>query len=128
VIYKVQALDGQHAWAVGGDPVSGAGIVLHTGDAGQTWSTSYGGPAAPWLSDVTFVDASTGWAAGERGTLLRTTDAGESWSRIDVPTTQDLTAVCFTDASNGWIAGDGEAILHTQDGGLTWTTHELTIK
>ena len=128
VIYKVQALDGQHAWAVGGDPVSGAGIVLHTGDAGQSWETSYGGPTAPWLSDVTFVDASNGWVVGERGTLLRTTDAGESWSRIDVPTTQDLTAVCFTDASNGWVVGDGEAILHTQDGGLTWTTHALTIK
>ncbi len=128
VIHKVQALDGQHAWAVGGDPVSGAGIILHTGDAGQTWETSYGGPAAPWLSDVFFVDAANGWVVGERGTLLRTTDAGVSWSSIDVPTTQDLTAACFTDASNGWVVGDGEAILHTQDGGLTWTTHELTIK
>ena len=128
MIYEVQALDGQHAWAVGGDPVSGAGIILQTDDVGQTWETQLRRAGAPWLSDVTFVDASNGWAVGERGTLLRTTDAGESWSSIDVPTTQDLTAVCFTDASNGWIVGDGEAILHTPDGGLTWTTHELTIK
>jgi hypothetical protein len=36
----------------------------------------------PWLRDVHFVDANTGVAVGDNGTLLRTTDAGANWTAI----------------------------------------------
>lgn len=128
ILYEVEALDATRAWAVGGDPAGGAGVVLRTTDGGQSWETSWGGPRAPCLGDVTFLDAVTGWAVGEGGTVLRTVDGGESWEPVAVPTTQDLTAVSFTDAANGWIVGDGTVMLHTSDGGQAWTTTTLDLK
>ena len=31
------------------------------------------------LADVTFVDAATGWAVGDRGVIWHTADAGKTW-------------------------------------------------
>ncbi len=127
MIYKVCALSDSQAWAVGGSPVSGAGIILHTSDGGLTWTTQYAGPTAPWLSGAAFVDAATGWVVGEHGTVLRTTDGGLTWTSVHVPTGEDLTAAWFTDASHGWIVGDGETMLRTTDGGATWTTTRADV-
>ncbi len=120
VIYGLDALDGSRAWAVGGDPVAGTGVILHTGDGGTTWDVQYGAADAPWLSDVTFIDGSTGWAVGARGTVLRTIDGGTSWQAVDLGTTADLTAVSFPTSQDGWIVGDTDRLYHTSDGGATW--------
>jgi photosystem II stability/assembly factor-like uncharacterized protein len=127
VISKVAALDGSQAWAVGGSPVSGAGVILHTSNGGATWDTQYSGATVPWLCDAAFVDASTGWVVGERGTVLRTADDGLTWTTVTVPTHEDLTAVWFTGAANGWIVGDGAAMLHTTDGGATWASTRADV-
>ena len=34
------------------------------------------------LNDVCFVDRQHGWAAGDHGTILRTSDGGETWKTI----------------------------------------------
>ncbi len=36
-------------------------------------------PVNVTLKNLTFVDSLTGWAAGEAGTIIRTTDGGNSW-------------------------------------------------
>lgn len=127
VVYKVQALDADRAWAVGGDVIDGAGVVLHTDDAGQHWLPQYADPACPWLGDVQFLDAASGWAVGARGTVLRTADGGGRWERVDIGTVQDVSAVCFSDADHGWVVGDGEAMFRTQDGGVTWETVTVDV-
>ena len=121
VLYSVYGLSASQAWAVGGDPAGGNGVILHTSDGGSTWQVQDSGSALPWLGDVTFVNASDGWAVGEHGAVLHTMNGGETWTSVDVGAADDLTAVCFTSALNGWIVGDGEGLLHTRDGGLTWT-------
>jgi photosystem II stability/assembly factor-like uncharacterized protein len=35
-----------------------------------------------WLMSVRFMDPQTGFTAGGRGFLLKTTDAGKSWQRL----------------------------------------------
>jgi photosystem II stability/assembly factor-like uncharacterized protein len=63
-------------------------------------------------------------AVGERGHVLRTTDAGATWQQQAAPTRANLTAVWFADARNGWVVGHDEVILRTTDGGSTWArTH-----
>ena len=44
---------------------------------------------------VVFLDATTGWAAGEDGTILHTTDGGLTWSPQDAGTSEGLTALAF---------------------------------
>ena len=53
-------------------------IVFHTEDGGQTWQKFHTGNRN-WLHAICFTDEKTGWAVGERGTILKTTDGGRNW-------------------------------------------------
>jgi photosystem II stability/assembly factor-like uncharacterized protein len=59
-------------------------------------------------------------AVGERGHILHSADAGESWTQAQVAASANLTAVHFADERNGWAVGHVETILRTQDGGESW--------
>jgi photosystem II stability/assembly factor-like uncharacterized protein/tetratricopeptide (TPR) repeat protein len=65
---------GNAVWIVG-RPGS---VVLHSPDAGQTWSLLPTGQNTP-LQAVWFHDARLGWAVGALGTILHTADAGRTW-------------------------------------------------
>lgn len=81
------------------------------------------------LTDLTFVDALHGWAAGERGTIWATTDGGKHWRAQTSGVSCRLTSVQFVNAENGWAAGGWfhpythtcrGVLLRTRDGGKTW--------
>lgn len=58
---------------------------------------------------------------GERGTVMRSVDAGETWSAIGTPATATLTAVSFApDGQHGWAVGHDAVVLATNDAGATW--------
>jgi photosystem II stability/assembly factor-like uncharacterized protein len=59
-------------------------------------------------------------AVGERGHILVSSDAGDSWQQQQSPTRTMLTGVYFSDRDNGWVVGHDSAILRTTDGGATW--------
>jgi photosystem II stability/assembly factor-like uncharacterized protein len=59
-------------------------------------------------------------AAGERGTILYSDDAGQSWRQASVPVSVSLTALQFVDDKQGWAVGHQGVVLHSADGGLTW--------
>ena len=44
-------------------------------------------------------------AAGERGIVLYSDDAGKSWRQAAVPVSVSLTALQFVDGKNGWAVG-----------------------
>ncbi|MSR55408.1 MAG: hypothetical protein EXS09_19300 [Gemmataceae bacterium] len=69
------AVHGSHVWAVG-RPGS---IVFHSADHGLTWEVLKTGQAMP-LHAVFFLDENRGWATGELGTILATTDGGKTWT------------------------------------------------
>ncbi|GEM_PF-6358948 len=78
------------------------------------------------LEDVVFVDETNGWAVGFAGSLLRTTDGGESWEHQTYRTDSWLMDVTFLNATTGWSVGavgvvpyDG-LIISTADGGAIW--------
>lgn len=81
------------------------------------------------LNDVCFVDASNGYAVGDRGLILQTNDAGRSWRRLESGVTCPLNAVQFIDSKHGWVVGGWTqphtlrtfgVVLRTSDGGETW--------
>jgi hypothetical protein len=73
------------------------------------------------LYSVAFTDASHGWAVGNWGTIVRTTDAGVYWLSQASGVSTSLYSVTFTDASHGWAVGEGGTILRTTDAGVHWT-------
>jgi len=64
------------------------------------------------------VNANTGWAVGEHGTILKTSDGGINWILL-AKQPNDLNSVYFIDENTGWIVGD-LIILKTKDGGDNW--------
>ena len=70
-------------------------------------------------NDATFVDALSGWAVGNGGTLLATRNGGASWVQVVVGATDDLRHVRFADTRRGYAVG-GTALLSTTDGGASW--------
>ncbi|MEA2030273.1 MAG: YCF48-related protein [candidate division Zixibacteria bacterium] len=84
------------------------------------WDTTNSGVSLP-LNSVSMVNSTTGWAVGDSGTILNTTDAGQSWTAQAVGGLNDnLLKVRFDDISNGWVVGANGTILSTSDGGNTW--------
>src|SRR5437867_678348 len=57
------------------------------------------------LYSVYFISSTTGWAVGERGVILATTDAGKTWNIQAGGTLDRLSAVSFVNASTGWAVG-----------------------
>jgi len=96
------------------------------------------------LWGVSFVNEHDGWAVGDSGTILATTDGGTVWRKQNSSTSANLTGVVFVTAKDGWAVGYQPApavgypaqpgatgthviflsntgvILHTTDGGVTW--------
>src|SRR5581483_3777188 len=114
-------------------------LAIHTGQArsgtARTISSKRpaGSPSSQWhwqnplpqgnnLRGASFVDANTGTVVGEYGTIVRTTDGGNSWTIQANDTTQTLWDVSFTDVSHGTAVGEGGTIVTTTDGGANWVT------
>jgi len=108
-MFSVDAVDADHAWAVGQN------VVLATTDGGRTWRP-VGEPGQGMLRIVDFIDAQNGWGA-TAGHLYRTTDGGRTWTRADAPCGGE--AVCFTGPDDGWAA-EGPHVYRSTDGGDTW--------
>ncbi len=59
-------------------------------------------------------------AVGQRGHIVVSDDAGETWKQSPSPVSSDLTSVFFANARAGWAVGHDGVILHSGDGGSTW--------
>lgn len=57
--------------------------------------------------------------AGAGGLVLTTVDAGQKWTRLDVPDAPELRAVALSAGAVGYIAGDG-VVLRSQDDARSW--------
>jgi photosystem II stability/assembly factor-like uncharacterized protein len=94
-------------------------------DAGLSWEEATNDEDA-LLTTVQFFNAEQGVITGEFGTVLTTSDGGETWDSM-TPLEDEFypQAAYFKDPHTGWIVGLGGVILHTIDGGESWT-HEAT--
>jgi photosystem II stability/assembly factor-like uncharacterized protein len=101
--------------------------LARTDDIGQ-WGYSASGvnwtarslATTATLNGIDFADTNSGWAVGEGGTVIRTSDGGASWTPQSAPTTATLKATRFASPTAGWAVGEAGAIAHTADGGATW--------
>ena len=83
----------------------------------QTSGTTYN------LHSVHFADENIGWAVGDNGTILRTTNGGEEWYTQTSNTTAPLHKIHCADSNTGWVIGKnfGEnVVLKTTNGGIDW--------
>jgi photosystem II stability/assembly factor-like uncharacterized protein len=104
---------------------------MKTNDGGLNWDflplPNYPGIG---IHTVYFINADTGWIAGEIKTIYATTDGGDSWTIQNMPDWEgnfSFHDIYFYDAMHGCavggvIQGDEKMIIFTTDnGGADWT-------
>ncbi|MBU4290202.1 MAG: hypothetical protein KKG09_08090 [Verrucomicrobia bacterium] len=122
----IAAVDAQTAWAVG-ESAQGYATIYNTTNGGSTWSRQGARDAVgnnP-LSKISACSREVAWVSGAAGTVLRTTDGGQTWQNLSPAGYSNyFQGITALDADIAWAAGhfqDGYApILHTTNGGLTW--------
>jgi photosystem II stability/assembly factor-like uncharacterized protein len=72
------------------------------------------------LNSVSFSNETTGFVVGDIGTVLKSTDAGASWSKIDINIQYNLNKIFFLNENYGWIVGDAGTYIATTNGGIDW--------
>ena len=117
------------AFAVGGFPNNDSiQTILRSDDAGLTW-TIQRDVLGHWLRAVFFTDVNNGYAVGDSGVVLKTSDGGTNWNVLTLTgnfTTRNYNALYFLNRDTGLIVGGYPAndsiqtILGTTDGGANW--------
>lgn len=111
--------------AFGGLPATPAAADPPT-SAELSWELTSTGVNAR-LRGLSAVNQTTAWASGSAGTVLRTTDGGQTWQNVSPP---DVTTLQFRDIeafdADTAVAlsigpGDQSRVYRTTDGGTHWT-------
>jgi photosystem II stability/assembly factor-like uncharacterized protein len=62
------------------------------------------------LTDVYFISQTTGWAVGEDGIMIQTSDGGTTWTDVDTRVTHRLEKIVFA-GGRGWAVGYGGTVI-----------------
>lgn len=116
--YDIRFLDNSIGVLVGGSENDYSPIVWRSTNGGAAWS-SVGTPANAYYLRALDFSGDHGWAVGRFGSIIRSLDAGNSWSFQANPATTTLFDVDFSDTLHGIACGQN-IILYTTDGGQTW--------
>ena len=72
------------------------------------------------LLAVSFCNDSTGWAVGQYGTIVTSTDGGKKWTYQNSTVSSDLVGICGVNVETACAVGFGGVVLRTTDGGKNW--------
>jgi photosystem II stability/assembly factor-like uncharacterized protein len=99
------------------------GLFLFSSDlSAQCDSVRWSNPQpVGWnLNSVKFADASTGYASGVNGTIIKTINGGSSWTLLNSNTTLGLGTIFPVNASTVYTSGTNGVVIKSIDGGLHW--------
>lgn len=104
--------------------VTGAyGLLLHTGDGGETWqlhSNRLDNPSGFHLYDITRTKTGALIIAGEAGQLHRSVDDGKTWEALEAPYEGSFFGALATDDGSVLIFGLRGRIFRSVDDGDSW--------
>lgn len=86
--------------------------------SGWCWQDPQPGPQV--LASLSFVDGRSGYAGGEGGLVVRTTDGGRSWQRLAQAGASDLLGLRIDAQGRGWAWNQRGEAYRSTDGGAHW--------
>lgn len=113
-VYSMQFPSASTGYAVASN-LSNKPVIIKTSDGGNSWNTVYTLPGSntnrpQYFSSVYCMDVNTCLAVGDSGTILKTTDAGNTWFNQVSGTTKRLNSVFCID-NKCFAAGDSSTLL-----------------
>ncbi len=120
--YGAAVADADHAWVVGS-----YGTILSITDKG-TKVTLQHSPTRRSLFAASASGPNDCVIVGEHSILLRTTDGGKHWEKVDAPKgiSENLLAVTRgKDPNQLWAVGPEATLIHSSDGGKSWVDESL---
>jgi photosystem II stability/assembly factor-like uncharacterized protein len=97
--------------------LSASGDVQRSIDSGRTWQSL---PVAGSPFRAITALGNDIWVGGNVGALYHSADAGQSWAKVALVSTDDVTHIKFFDAQNGLLNTANGQVWSTSDGGRTW--------
>ncbi len=136
--WKTKIVDGVYDWVDLCMVDAKSGFAVGQGETGaRLWATTDGGdnwqPLGSSPSSVAtlfFLTPQTGWVATWTGQVLRTDNAGETWTEqtVSLGASEYPSDIAFSDALSGWLTGSEGSVWTTVDGGTTWVPVESAAK
>ncbi|HEY6906777.1 MAG TPA: YCF48-related protein [Ignavibacteriaceae bacterium] len=109
-------------------------LVLSVQNFAQSFWQKIESPTSKKLNAVVFIDSLRGWAAGDSGLIIHTSDGGDSWS---TQYSNDSLAIVniniinerigYASATSGLYEPYGSYLLRTTNGGVNWTAEYMRI-
>jgi photosystem II stability/assembly factor-like uncharacterized protein len=128
ILNSVYFVNSDIGYAVGAtQPDVKGNKVLKTINGGYEWISQSNGISFGSLESVYFIDENNGYAAGYitdslsrilGGTIIKTLDGGNSWSKQTIGTNEIIQSIFFTDINTGYAVGNNGTILKTINGGI----------
>jgi len=118
------------------DGASNEGLMAVVGERGHVLISSDGKdwqqitvPTRTTLTGVYFHDKQNGWIVGHDAVILRTTDGGKQWQKVnnDPEGQTPLFDIWFRDEKHGIAIGAYGLYLESEDGGISWDVSELNV-
>ena len=72
---------------------------------GQEYWLKQTSPTNQRLSNLSFIDSLSGWAAGDSGVIIHTTNGGQNWIQQETGLDDKLWGIFFIDNNTGWATG-----------------------
>jgi photosystem II stability/assembly factor-like uncharacterized protein len=102
-------------------------FIFFTGSIfSQVYWVNQPSPVTAWLYRVDFADTLNGWACGDSGTIVHTSNGGTNWIKQATNIIYNVEDISFINKRLGWgIANDYSVyrtyILKTTNGGVNWS-------
>lgn len=101
-------------------------LILHFNCTAQWIELNVGNTTASNFTDVYAITPDVVVVVGNNGTILKTTDGGETWQQKSSGTNLSLGKIQFPTTNIGYVTAGGNSILKTIDSGETWI--QITIE
>jgi photosystem II stability/assembly factor-like uncharacterized protein len=118
----VDFVNASTGWVIGTTNEGVSAVIMHTEDGGRHWVYQTNPTITDVFTDVKFANTTTGCIVGRYGTILRTTNGGDTWVQVDSGTTDGLSAVVLRADGAGYAVGSSGRMLKTTDFGATWSS------
>ena len=101
------------------------GTILTTTDGGGSWSGAAERHSSAYLRPGLRGPGHGDGRSEQTAVVLHTNDGGQSWTKQNSGTREELLSVDFANDKRGWAVGRGGTVIRTDRGGKPWKTEEV---